>query len=45
MTRQHFDMKGFVEYLTRTTFADVAAGLTTPKFDLIPANLAASRSA
>jgi len=44
MTRQHFDMKGFVEYLTNTPFADVAAGLTTMKFDLIPVNLAALRT-
>jgi lipopolysaccharide biosynthesis glycosyltransferase len=44
MTRQHFDMKGFVEYLTNTPFADVAAGLTTMKLDLIPANLAALKT-
>jgi len=41
MTRKHFDMKGFVGYLTNTPFADVAAGLTSPRFDLIPPNLAA----
>jgi hypothetical protein len=37
-------MKGFVEYLTNTPFADVAAGLTTMKLDLIPANLAALKT-
>jgi hypothetical protein len=32
-------MKGFVEYLTSTKFADVEQGLTRPKFDLVPASL------
>lgn len=36
MTRVNFDMKGFVEYLTRTPFADVAEGITTLDLDRIP---------
>jgi lipopolysaccharide biosynthesis glycosyltransferase len=39
MTRENFDMKGFVEYLLSTKFADVEQGLTTPKFDLVPHDL------
>jgi lipopolysaccharide biosynthesis glycosyltransferase len=42
MTRAHFDMKGFVEYLTQTPFADVADGITTLDLDRIPPSLRAS---
>jgi lipopolysaccharide biosynthesis glycosyltransferase len=38
-TRAKFDMKGFIDYLSATNFADVAQGLTTPRFDRIPAPL------
>jgi hypothetical protein len=42
MTRATFDMKGFVEYLTRTRFADVAEGITTLDLDRIPPALRAT---
>ena len=41
MTRAHFDMRGFVEYLTKTPFADVAEGIADLNLDRIPPALRA----
>jgi hypothetical protein len=44
MARQHFEMSGFIEYLTNTPFADVEQGLTTMRLHLIPVNPAAPKT-